>query len=64
MVLRVGGSGTARPDDVIRGLFGPQAVPPRIVREELLAIQDGSSRDPMSLCRSPLPAPEPVPVGP
>jgi radical SAM-linked protein len=64
MVLRVGGSGTARPDDVIRGLFGPQSVPPRIVREELLALQDGCPRDPMSLCRADRPAAEPVPVAP
>jgi radical SAM-linked protein len=63
MVLRVGGSGTARPDDVIRGLFGPAAAPAGIIREELLAIQDGSCRDPMTLCRAPRPALEPAPVG-
>ena len=49
MVLRVGGSGAARPDDVIRGLFGPGATA-RITRTDLLVLRDGEALSPMA-CR-------------
>ena len=49
MVLRLGGSGTARPDDVIRGLFGP-AASARIVRQDLLVLREGEALTPMA-CR-------------
>ncbi|MCI0658310.1 MAG: TIGR03936 family radical SAM-associated protein, partial [Acidobacteria bacterium] len=49
MVLRVGGSGAARPDDVIRGLFGP-AASARITRQDLLVLREGEVLSPMA-CR-------------
>jgi hypothetical protein len=47
MVLRLGGSGNARPDDVLRGLFGPGATA-RIVRQDLLVMREGEMLSPMS----------------
>jgi len=51
MVLRLGGAGAARPDDVIRGLFGP-AVSARITRQDLLVLREGASLSPMEFRRS------------
>jgi radical SAM family uncharacterized protein/radical SAM-linked protein len=47
MVLRLGGSGNARPDDVLRGLFGPGTTA-RIVRQDLLVMREGEMLSPMS----------------
>jgi len=60
MVLRVGGTGAARPDDVIRGLFGP-AASARITRQDLLVLRDGEALSPMA-CRGLLRVP-PAPAG-
>jgi len=57
MVLRVGGAGAARPDDVIRGLFGPGASA-RIMRQDLLVLRDGEALSPMA-CRGLLRVPPP-----
>jgi len=51
MVLRIGEAKAARPDDVIRGLYGPDVSPARIVRKELLILRDREVLSPMSCCR-------------
>ncbi len=52
MLLRMGGTASARPDDVIRGLYGPEAQAVRIVRKELLVLRADRMLSPMD-CRSP-----------
>lgn len=51
MILRIGQGKAARPDDVIRGLYGPEAAPERIVRKELLVLRDEEALSPMSCGR-------------
>lgn len=58
MILRLGGSGNARPDDVVRGLFGPNASA-RIVRQDLLVLLEGEFLSPMA-CRGNDPTPAAV----
>jgi radical SAM family uncharacterized protein/radical SAM-linked protein len=55
MILRLGGTGAARPDDVIRGLFGP-AASARITRQDLLVLRGDEPQSPMAF-RGPIPAP-------
>ena len=48
MVLRIGEARAARPDDVIRGLYGAEATPTRIVRKELLVLREQDALSPMA----------------
>lgn len=48
MILRMGGAGTARPDDVIRGLYGTEAAPSRILRKELLVLRENELLSPLA----------------
>ena len=52
LVLRVGGAGAARPDDVVRALYGGEAGAVRIVRKELLVLRGTEPLSPME-CRGP-----------
>ncbi|HEU5180773.1 MAG TPA: TIGR03960 family B12-binding radical SAM protein [Candidatus Polarisedimenticolia bacterium] len=58
MILKVGGSGTARPDDVVHALFGRDAAA-RIVREDLLVLRQGEAESPLSERHRERPLPPP-----
>jgi len=52
MILRMGQPKAARPDDVVRGLYGPEAGGTRIIRQELLVFREEDFVSPLSLCSS------------
>jgi radical SAM family uncharacterized protein/radical SAM-linked protein len=62
MILRLGGSLSARPDDVVRALFGEQASVAGILRQDLLVLRGREMISPMECRRagSPAPALEPA----
>lgn len=64
MVLRIGGAATARPDDVIRAFYGPEAAAVRIVRTDLLVARENGFFSPMEFRRPAKPVPIPVPASP
>ncbi|HEV8336956.1 MAG TPA: TIGR03960 family B12-binding radical SAM protein [Candidatus Polarisedimenticolia bacterium] len=59
MILRLGETGSARPDDVIRGLYGPEASAERIFRRDLLVLRESGLVTPMECRRQEVPEPLP-----
>jgi radical SAM-linked protein len=62
MVIRIGSTGSARPDDVVRGLYGAEASAARIVRRDLLVVREEEMISPMDCRRLEKPALTSVPV--